>query len=183
MKKVVQGIEKLLENHNLKSLDPNNKPIEFDFPLEEFGKEGNLNFGGKLPWERDERMVFRRTKKDKVITVAEMSLDADLLLRLRGEAAKMRKWVKVKKAGVIQAVVDQIHFIWKNNELAMLKFDLPLCRNMDRAREIVEVEFAYFLLLFLYLSCSNSIFHVLGCALYAYCIVSPSKILVYTSLK
>ncbi|KAM7520261.1 hypothetical protein LguiB_019223 [Lonicera macranthoides] len=140
MKKVVQGIEKLLENHNLNSFDPSNKPIEFDFPLEEFGKEGNLKFGGKLPWERDERVVFRRTKKEKVMTAAELSLDGDLLERLRGEAAKMRKWVKVKKAGVTQAVVDQIHFIWKNNELAMLKFDLPLCRNMDRAREIVEVK-------------------------------------------
>ena len=51
----------------------------------------------------------------------------------------MRTWIKVKKAGVTQDVVDQIKRTWRRNELAMIKFDIPLCRNMDRAREIVEV--------------------------------------------
>ncbi|PIN24102.1 hypothetical protein CDL12_03157 [Handroanthus impetiginosus] len=63
-----------------------------------------------------------------------------LLEMLRSEAAVIRKWVKVKKAGVTQAVVDQVHFIWRNNELALIKFDIPLCRNMDRAREIVGLK-------------------------------------------
>lgn len=92
-----------------------------------------------MPWESEERFVYRRMKKEKVLTAAELKLDAMLLERLRGEAVKIQKWVKVKKAGVTRAVVDQIHLLWKNNELAMLKFDLPLCRNMDRAQEIIEV--------------------------------------------
>lgn len=95
--------------------------------------------GKKMPWEREERMVFPKVKRERVASAAELSLEKELLERLRGEAAKMRKWVKVKKAGVTQAVVDDVKFIWKGNELAMLKFDVPLCRNMYRAQEILEV--------------------------------------------
>lgn len=110
---------------------------ELDIPLLEAGKEVNLK---KLPWEReDEKMVIRRVKKEKVVT-AELSLDGMLLERLRHEAALIRKWVKVMKAGVTQAVVDRVHFTWRSDELALLKFDVPLCRNMDRAREIVELK-------------------------------------------
>ncbi|CAA2955550.1 chloroplastic group IIA intron splicing facilitator CRS1, chloroplastic isoform X1 [Olea europaea subsp. europaea] len=70
-------------------------------------------------------------------TTAELVLDGILIktLRVRGEAAITRKWAKVKKAGVTQAVVDQIHFIWKNNELALIKFDLPLCQYGESARD------------------------------------------------
>ncbi|KAH8479404.1 hypothetical protein H0E87_031643 [Populus deltoides] len=77
-------------------------------------------------------------KKEKVVSKAELSLDKELLERLRGEAAKMRTWVKVKKAGVTQSVVDEIRLTWKTSELAMIKFYMPLCRNMNRARDIVE---------------------------------------------
>ena len=100
-----------------------------------------------MPWEREERVVFRRVKRERErerereVTAAELSLGGELLERLRGEAARMRKWIVVKKAGVTQAVVDQIGLIWRDGELAMLKFDLPLCRNMDRVLEIVEVYF------------------------------------------
>lgn len=137
MKKVFQGIEKLQQHQNLMETQKEISPeqFEFDFPLEELRDD---KFGGRMPWERDERMIFRRTKKEKVVSAAELSLDGVLLERLRGEAAKMRKWVKVNKAGVTEAVVDQIFFIWKNDDLAMLKFDMPLCRNMERACEIVE---------------------------------------------
>lgn len=113
---------------------------EFDILSRESEGSGNRKSRGKLPWESEDRIVYRRMKKEKVLTAAESNLDAVFLERLRGEAARIQKWVKVKKAGVTRAVVDQIHLVWKNNELAMLKFDLPLCRNMDRAREIVEMK-------------------------------------------
>lgn len=112
------------------------KSNEFGIHLLDAGKEVKSK---KLPWEREEKMVIRRVKKEKVVTAAELSLDEMLLEPLRNEAALMKKWVKVMKAGVTQAVVDQVHFTWRNEELALLKFDLPLCKNMDRAREIVEV--------------------------------------------
>ncbi|KAL6520116.1 hypothetical protein OROHE_017259 [Orobanche hederae] len=109
----------------------------FDIPLAEVVKELKLK---KLPWLRDEKMVISRVKKEKFVTAAESTLDGILLDRLRDEAAMLRKWVKVKKSGVTQAVVSQVHFIWRNNELALIKFDVPLCWDMDRAREIVEMK-------------------------------------------
>lgn len=109
---------------------------EFDIPLSKVEREVKLK---KFPWERDEKMIIRRVKKEKLVTAAELSLDGVLLERLRDEAALIRKWVKVMKAGVTQAVVDQVHFTWRNSELALLKFDIPLSHNMDRAREIIEV--------------------------------------------
>ncbi|KAK2986787.1 hypothetical protein RJ640_011012 [Escallonia rubra] len=140
MKTIFKAVEKLQENQFLEDTQKKDlKKIELGFCLGEFEK--SPKFGGKMPWERDEGVVFgRRVKKEKVASAAEVNLDGVLLERLRGEAAKMREWVKVKKAGVTEAVVDQIHSIWESNELAMLKFDLPLCRNMDRAHEIVEVK-------------------------------------------
>lgn len=112
---------------------------EFDFQLGEVERREKSKVGKKMPWEGNENLISVRVVKEKVVTAAELKLDKALLERLRDEASRMRVWVKVNKAGVTQAVVDQVHFTWKKNELAMIKFDLPLCRNMDRAREIVEV--------------------------------------------
>ncbi|XP_073151397.1 chloroplastic group IIA intron splicing facilitator CRS1, chloroplastic [Henckelia pumila] len=113
------------------------KNVEFGIPLENVGKGEKSN---NLPWEREERMVTTRRKKEKVATAAESSLDGELLRRLRSEAATMKTWVKVKKAGVTEDVVNQVVLTWRSDELALLKFDLPLCRNLDRAREIVELK-------------------------------------------
>ncbi|KAI3747780.1 hypothetical protein L6452_10430 [Arctium lappa] len=145
MKKILYSIDNLEEeSQELRDTENNSEQMEFDLSLgklEEDSDGGDKRwFRRKLPWEREERMVFRRMKKVKVVTAAELSLDVGLLERLRGEARKMRNWVKVKKAGVNEGVVEQIRLIWNTDELAMLKFDMPLCRNMDRAREIVEIK-------------------------------------------
>lgn len=147
MKQIIKNIERLKQSEDLDNTQMR-KCEEFEI-LETIGGGGGdeveVEVGGKMmPWARKERVVIGRVKKEKVVTAAELSLDEDLVERLRGEAKEMRKWVKVKKAGVTQAVVDEIRFIWRRNELAMVKFDVPLCRNMDRAREIVEVWFVNF---------------------------------------
>ncbi|KAL3527032.1 hypothetical protein ACH5RR_011688 [Cinchona calisaya] len=120
-----------------------NERSEFDFHLGEV-EEGGGGGGGKskMPWDSGVGRLasWKMVKKEKVEPAAELNLDKELLDRLRDESSRMRTWVKVMKAGVTQAVVDQVHFIWKKNELAMLKFHLPLCRNMDRTREIVEMK-------------------------------------------
>lgn len=112
--------------------------FEFGVSKGEVEGGGKPMVGRKMPWDRDKKLGFARVK-ERVVTAAELNLDEELLKRLRNEAAKMRKWVKVMKAGVTQDVVDQVNLIWKDNELTMLKFYLPLSRNMERAREIVEV--------------------------------------------
>lgn len=151
MKKIIENIEKLQKDQ---ILDETQKKVmeKFEFKgcfEENVSHEEDLRggFGGKVPWLREDRFVFRRMKKERMVTKAETMLDGELLERLKDEARKMRKWVKVKKAGVTESVVFEIRLAWRRNELAMVKFDVPLCRNMDRAREILEVWFCYFVLL------------------------------------
>ncbi|PSS30594.1 Chloroplastic group IIA intron splicing facilitator like [Actinidia chinensis var. chinensis] len=137
MKRVFEEIGKVEETQDSWETQKNPEEIELDFSL---GGDGDLRVRERMPWEREERVVFGRVKRERVVTAAELSLDGELLERLRGKATRMRKWIMVKKTGVTQAVADQIGLIWRNDELVMLKFDLPLCRNMDRAREIVETK-------------------------------------------
>ncbi|CAI0451453.1 unnamed protein product [Linum tenue] len=133
MSKIVRSIETLPGNQQ-------QSPVVVDSSSFSLGSSDSDDANKKLPWVREEKVVRYRLKKDKVVTQAELVLDQDLLERLRAEAARMRIWVKVKKLGVTQRVVDEIKSAWETNELAMAKFDLPLCRNMDRAREIVELK-------------------------------------------
>ncbi|EEF45655.1 conserved hypothetical protein [Ricinus communis] len=151
MEKIVKSIEQLQENQALEKTQCDSQAYEktqLDSEAFEIGEKlglirehGDFGVNKKLkPWEREEKFVYWRIKKEKAVTKAELILEKELLEILRTEASKMRKWVKVMKAGVTQSVVDQIRYAWRNNELAMVKFDLPLCRNMDRAREIVELK-------------------------------------------
>nr|GEV85195.1 chloroplastic group IIA intron splicing facilitator CRS1, chloroplastic [Tanacetum cinerariifolium] len=141
MKKILFNIENLEE---IESTHKNSDHIEFGVSLgdDDSENEGDHRPWGsrKMPWERAEKMVFRREKRVPPVTAADVTLDEVLLERLRSEARKMRSWVKVKKIGVSESVVEHIRLIWNSDELAMVKFDLPLCRNMDRAREIVETK-------------------------------------------
>lgn len=144
MKKIIENIEKLQKDQ---ILDETQKKVmeKFEFKgcfEENVSHEEDLRggFGGKVPWLREDRFVFRRMKKERMVTKAETMLDGELIERLKDEARKMRKWVKVKKAGVTESVVFEIRLAWRRNELAMVKFDVPLCRNMDRAREILELK-------------------------------------------
>ncbi|XP_020521625.1 chloroplastic group IIA intron splicing facilitator CRS1, chloroplastic isoform X2 [Amborella trichopoda] len=118
------------------------KSIEagFNLPLKEVSVSEDQAMETKLPWTMAEKNVFRRVKKEKTPTKAELSLPKPLLTRLRDRGRTLTKWVKVKKAGVTQEVMNEIYAVWKKRELAMLKFDVPLCRNMDRATEIVETK-------------------------------------------
>ncbi|VVB14706.1 unnamed protein product [Arabis nemorensis] len=141
MKKIVRNVEKLDENSDSVETQMDN-PGEF----ESLGRiaaeiEPVMRFGGKMPWDREEeKFILRRTKKERVPTTADLILEEGLLKRLRLEASKMRKWVNVRKAGVTENVVNDIRSIWRLNELAMVRFDVPLCRNMERAQEIIEMK-------------------------------------------
>ncbi|XP_038684037.1 chloroplastic group IIA intron splicing facilitator CRS1, chloroplastic [Tripterygium wilfordii] len=141
VKKIVGSIENLHQNQSSEDTQMGFNGLKIG---DCFGKleegYGDSRLDKRLPWVRDGRLVIRRMKKDKVVTAAELCLDEELLQRLREEATRMTKWVKVNKAGVTQDVVDEIRLIWRRDELAMLKFNLPLCRSMDRAREIVELK-------------------------------------------
>lgn len=111
-----------------------------NYPIEDLAKDERFkSVGERMPWEEKERaLVIGKIKREKEPTAAELRVDGEVLKRLRDEASKMRVWIKVNKAGVTQDVVDQVWITWRNDELAMMKFGVPLKWNMDRAREIVE---------------------------------------------
>lgn len=128
MKKIVRSVEKL---------------DDYGGEFESLGgvvEEDEKRRRRRMPWEREEeKFILRRRKKERVLTTADLILDEGLLKRLRLEASKMREWVNVRKAGVTETVVNDIRSVWEENELAMVRFDVPLCRNMERAQEIIEV--------------------------------------------
>ncbi|CAJ1843528.1 unnamed protein product [Sphenostylis stenocarpa] len=141
MKKIVEKVDKLRNTQNSAETLIGSPNVEnFGGVLESLKEmEEVRRTKERMPWESDEKFVLVKIKRKKAVTAAELTLDKLLLRRLRDEAARMRTWIKVKKAGVTQDVVDQIKRTWRKNELAMVKFDIPLCRNMNRAREIVEL--------------------------------------------
>ncbi|ESW11169.1 hypothetical protein PHAVU_008G007700 [Phaseolus vulgaris] len=142
MKKIVEKVEKLHGTHNSAGALIGSPNVENIGGVLDSLKENEevRRTKGRMPWENDWKFVYEKIKRKRTVTAAELTLDKVLFRRLRNEAATMRTWIKVKKAGVTQDVVDQIKWTWRRNELAMVKFDIPLCRNMSRAREIVETK-------------------------------------------
>ncbi|QCE12930.1 RNA-binding [Vigna unguiculata] len=142
MKKIVKKVEKLRSSYNSAEALIGSPNVESLGGVLESLKENEevSSTKGRMPWENDSKFVYEKIKRKKAVTAAELALDKVLFRRLRDEAARMRTWIKVKKAGVTQDVVDQIKLTWRRSELAMIKFDIPLCRNMSRAREIVETK-------------------------------------------
>lgn len=136
MKKIVRSVEKLEDSEETR--------VDYGGEFESLGGvvEEDEKRRRRMPWEREEeKFILRRRKKERVLTTADLILDEGLLKRLRLEGSKMREWVNVRKAGVTETVVKDIRLIWEGNELAMVRFDVPLCRNMERAQEILEVLF------------------------------------------
>lgn len=74
-------------------------------------------------------------------TVAELTIPAEELKRLRSEGIRLQKRLKVGKAGITEGIVNGIHERWRRSELVKIKCE-DLCRmNMKRTHEILEVGF------------------------------------------
>ncbi|GJN16473.1 hypothetical protein PR202_gb03464 [Eleusine coracana subsp. coracana] len=96
-----------------------------------------------VPWaaarSEDIKAALRREKKPQEPTRAERELSGGELERLRRVARGMDRWVRAKKAGVTDEVVEGVRGEWDSGrELAAVRLVEPLRRCMDRAREILE---------------------------------------------
>ncbi|XP_051202867.1 chloroplastic group IIA intron splicing facilitator CRS1, chloroplastic [Lolium perenne] len=155
-RRAVLGIIRRVRSLEL-SDPPNTKPststIPFNLPIDrpEGGQEeerGRRNVKERptsraVPWSaaRDEhlKVALRREKKVPEPTPAERVLEAAELQRLRRAARGMDKWVRAKKAGVTDEVLEDVRREWSSGqELAGVRVVEPLRRCMDRAREILE---------------------------------------------
>lgn len=110
-----------------------------------------------LPWKREEEREMGggdvgideeglKKRTIKAPSLAELTLEDELLRRLRREGMRVRERVSVPKAGLTQEVMEKIHERWRKEELVRLKFHEELAKNMRVAHEIVEVSFFLYLL-------------------------------------
>lgn len=102
-----------------------------------------------LPWKREEEREMGggdvgideeglKKRTIKAPSLAELTLEDELLRRLRREGMRVRERVSVPKAGLTQEVMEKIHERWRKEELVRLKFHEELAKNMRVAHEIVE---------------------------------------------
>ncbi|CAL4998261.1 unnamed protein product [Urochloa decumbens] len=128
--------------NNADAVLPFHLPIE---PREQVRGAAEKGKPRAVPWAaaRDEglKVALRREKKAREPTRAEAELPAGELDRLRRVARGMGKWARAKKAGVTDEVVEDLRREWaRGEELAAVRIVEPLSRNMDRAREILEIK-------------------------------------------
>ncbi|XP_057447041.1 CRM-domain containing factor CFM3, chloroplastic/mitochondrial isoform X2 [Lotus japonicus] len=100
---------------------------------------------GVLPWQKEEEGFVGsgveeglRRRMLRAPSLAELTLEDELLRRLRREGMRVRERISIPKAGLTKDVMDKIHEKWRKEELVRLKFHEELARNMKIAHEIVE---------------------------------------------
>ncbi|XP_015691488.2 CRM-domain containing factor CFM2, chloroplastic [Oryza brachyantha] len=71
-------------------------------------------------------------------SAAELALPRDEMRRLQGVGIRLRKRIKVGKAGVTEGIVNGIHERWRNAELVKIRCDDVSAMNMKRTHEILE---------------------------------------------
>jgi RNA-binding protein YhbY len=106
-----------------------------------------------VPWKREEEREIGggggggieeegfKKRTLKAPSLADLTLEDELLRRLRREGMRVRERVNVPKAGLTQEVMEKIHERWRKEELVRLKFHEELAKNMRIAHQIVEVSF------------------------------------------
>lgn len=95
----------------------------------------------RFPWEKKQGEVGRHSIKSQrsKTSLAELTLPASELGRLRNMAIRMKEKTKVGGAGVTQAIVDKVHEKWRSCEVVRLKCEGAPALNMKRMHEILEV--------------------------------------------
>uniref|UniRef100_A0ACD5UQF3 Uncharacterized protein n=1 Tax=Avena sativa TaxID=4498 RepID=A0ACD5UQF3_AVESA len=93
--------------------------------------------------EADTERRGRRRGRDAAVapappSAAELTLPRDKLRRLQGDGIRLRKRLKVGKAGVTEGIVNGIHERWRNVELVKIRCDDISAMNMRRTHEILE---------------------------------------------
>ncbi|WZY70268.1 hypothetical protein YC2023_002508 [Brassica napus] len=114
-------------------------------PFGAYGGDGEVKF----PWEKvsskekekeKEELVngVWTAKKESRYSLAEMTLPQAELNRLRNLMFRTKSKMRVKGAGVTQAVVDAIQEKWKSSEIVRLKIEGTNALNMRRMHELLE---------------------------------------------
>jgi len=87
-------------------------------------------------------------------SAAELALPRDELRRLQGIGIRVRKRLKVGKAGITEGIVNGIHERWRNAEVVKLRCEDVWAMNMRRTHEILEVSAPLLPVMFLLSGCT-----------------------------
>ncbi|OIT05910.1 PREDICTED: CRM-domain containing factor CFM2, chloroplastic [Nicotiana attenuata] len=94
--------------------------------------------GNFLKEKEKERLKNKDNKKERAPSLAELTLPAEELRRLRTLGIGLRKKLKIGKAGITEGIVNGIHERWRRIELVKITCE-DLCRlNMKRTHELLE---------------------------------------------
>lgn len=91
-----------------------------------------------LKKKEKERLKNKEDKKERAPSLAELTLPAEELRRLRTVGIGLRKKLKIGKAGITEGIVNGIHERWRRTELVKITCE-DICRlNMKRTHELLE---------------------------------------------
>ncbi|GAB4832854.1 hypothetical protein Ancab_006869 [Ancistrocladus abbreviatus] len=89
---------------------------------------------------REKRELKERERREKVPTLAELMLPAEELRRLRTIGIKLKKKLKVGKAGITEGILNGIHERWRNSEVVKIVCE-DICKmNMKRTHDFLEMK-------------------------------------------
>ncbi|XP_038906195.1 CRM-domain containing factor CFM2, chloroplastic isoform X2 [Benincasa hispida] len=88
--------------------------------------------------KRKEDVVRQKKREERAPTLAELSLPEEELRRLGEIGIRLKKKVKVGKAGITEGIVNTIHEQWRRSEVVKIVCE-DLCRlNMKRTHDLLE---------------------------------------------
>ncbi|KAI4389075.1 hypothetical protein MLD38_001339 [Melastoma candidum] len=116
-----------------------------EFPVPEPGGDGGFvaRYSESRRRIREERLSRMESERgqgvaEKVPTLAELRLSPRELRRLTTEGLKLKKKLKVGKAGITEGIVNGIHERWRRSELVKISCE-DICKmNMKRTHDLLE---------------------------------------------
>lgn len=91
-----------------------------------------------LKEKEKERLKNKEYKKERAPSLAELTLPAEELRRLRTVGIALKKKLKIGKAGITEGIVNGIHERWRRTELVKITCE-DICRlNMKRTHDLLE---------------------------------------------
>ncbi|XP_023527270.1 CRM-domain containing factor CFM2, chloroplastic [Cucurbita pepo subsp. pepo] len=92
----------------------------------------------ELEKRKREDGVKQRKREERAPTLAELSLPEEELRRLQGIGIRLKRKLKIGKAGVTEGIVNTIHEQWRRSEVVKIVCE-DLCRlNMKRTHDLLE---------------------------------------------
>ncbi|KFK37598.1 hypothetical protein AALP_AA3G003800 [Arabis alpina] len=92
----------------------------------------------KRVWKKENEI--ERKKEEKVPSLAELTLPATELRRLRSDGIRLKKKLKIGKAGITEGIVNGIHERWRTTQVVKIFCEDISGMNMKRTHDVLETK-------------------------------------------